>query len=169
MPLSERDIERYARQIVIPEVGGSGQERLLASIVELQGHTEALDILERYLRATGVQVTREPDRRADCLILADREPDGESLSPRGPDDRTPIVWYRIVGCKLLGGVTASKAPSSGRSECHRSQSDDGAAAGAPVSTLLHAIAACDAAARAIGVLLGWQRRPTEPADEAPLA
>ena len=37
MTLTEEQIHRYARHIVIPEIGGKGQEKLLAAKVLLVG------------------------------------------------------------------------------------------------------------------------------------
>ena len=38
MPLTDAQIDRYSRQIILPEVGGRGQERLLARCVEVIGN-----------------------------------------------------------------------------------------------------------------------------------
>ena len=47
--LSDAQIERFARQIVLPEVGGRGQERLLASTVRLLAEPGAEEALETLL------------------------------------------------------------------------------------------------------------------------
>lgn len=49
MRFSEDEIRRYSRQIVLPEVGGVGQERLRAATVVAASEVEAL-----YLAAAGV-------------------------------------------------------------------------------------------------------------------
>jgi len=46
---SEEEIRRYSRQIVLPEVGGTGQERLRAATATATSEVEAL-----YLAAAGV-------------------------------------------------------------------------------------------------------------------
>jgi molybdopterin-synthase adenylyltransferase len=54
--LSESQIQRYARHILLPEVGGRGQERLLAASVGLEvgpGRAAAVAALA-YLAAAGV-------------------------------------------------------------------------------------------------------------------
>ncbi|MFN7130898.1 MAG: hypothetical protein ACK4N5_02375 [Myxococcales bacterium] len=52
--LSERHIERYARHILLPEVGGRGQARLLAAKVALVGAGVAADACAAYLAASGI-------------------------------------------------------------------------------------------------------------------
>jgi hypothetical protein len=49
MRFSDDEIRRYARQIVLPEVGGVGQEQLGAATVTAASEVEAL-----YLAAAGV-------------------------------------------------------------------------------------------------------------------
>ena len=58
MPLDERQIERYSRQIILPEIGGRGQERLLASVVVLAGGGDLLATAARYLAGAGVGTLR---------------------------------------------------------------------------------------------------------------
>ena len=49
MRFSDEEIRRYARQIVLPEVGGVGQEQLGAATITAASEVEAL-----YLAAAGV-------------------------------------------------------------------------------------------------------------------
>lgn len=61
MALSEADIVRYSRQILLKDVGGVGQQRLLAFGVRLRGEGSALSTAAAYLAASGVGV--EPQHR----------------------------------------------------------------------------------------------------------
>ena len=54
MSLSESDLVRHARQIVLPEIGGTGQERLLAASVLVIGAGGLGSPLLLYLAAAGV-------------------------------------------------------------------------------------------------------------------
>lgn len=54
MSLKDEQIERYARHIMLPEVGGAGQARLLASKVLLVGAGGLGSPLALYLAAAGV-------------------------------------------------------------------------------------------------------------------
>src|SRR5690349_17703604 len=49
MRFSDEEIRRYARQIVLPEVGGAGQEKLRQATIAAASEVEAL-----YLAAAGV-------------------------------------------------------------------------------------------------------------------
>lgn len=54
MPLSELQIERYSRQIILPEVGSRGQCRLLQSAVTVIGDGRPGYTVMSYLTAAGV-------------------------------------------------------------------------------------------------------------------
>jgi hypothetical protein len=59
MSLSERDRVRFARQLLLPELGEAGQERLLAGRVRAAdgADPEALEVARTYLERAGVSVT----------------------------------------------------------------------------------------------------------------
>jgi adenylyltransferase/sulfurtransferase len=54
MPLDDVQIERYSRQIILREVGGIGQEKLLAAHVQVAGVGAMAEWAARYLAAAGV-------------------------------------------------------------------------------------------------------------------
>ncbi|NQT94586.1 MAG: ThiF family adenylyltransferase, partial [Lentisphaerae bacterium] len=54
MGLSETQVERYSRHIILPEVGGKGQEKLLAGRVLLVGAGGLGSPAGLYLAAAGV-------------------------------------------------------------------------------------------------------------------
>lgn len=72
MALSAEQIDRYSRQILVPEIGGRGQERLLAATVACLGDCESLRVAASYLAAAGVTVAQDPtsaERDADVLLI----------------------------------------------------------------------------------------------------
>jgi hypothetical protein len=87
--LSDADVERYARQIVLPEVGGHGQERLLASRVQVLGDGPASRHAADLLRRAGVQPgDAEPSAVVDLRLDAPA-----SSAPAG----APLVIGRMHG------------------------------------------------------------------------
>jgi adenylyltransferase/sulfurtransferase len=54
MALSEPQIRRYARHVLLPDVGGTGQARLLAGAARLERVTGAGEAALLYLAAAGV-------------------------------------------------------------------------------------------------------------------
>jgi adenylyltransferase/sulfurtransferase len=52
--LTDEQIERYSRQIILPEVGGRGQERLLAANLTLMAEVEDLTPALNYLAGAGI-------------------------------------------------------------------------------------------------------------------
>lgn len=81
MGLKERQIQRYARQLLLPEIGGKGQQALLdAGAVALSGGGAADSVALAYLAAGGTPVRVPPSRRvseAELGFLFDAEDIGK--------------------------------------------------------------------------------------------
>jgi hypothetical protein len=58
MALREDQILRYSRQILLREVGGRGQTKLLTGAVQVEGSSPALDVALTYLAISGTPVAR---------------------------------------------------------------------------------------------------------------
>jgi hypothetical protein len=107
--LTESQIERYSRQIVLPEVGGHGQERLLAGSVAIGGGGNAAIFCAAHLAAAGVGQLRVDGIDANApltnaLALHARNIDCEiHAGPVGEEADVTI---------LLGEVDAARAPVS---------------------------------------------------------
>ena len=54
MTLTDAQIDRYSRQIIVPRIGGRGQERLLASRILLAGDARDIEAPLAYLAGAGV-------------------------------------------------------------------------------------------------------------------
>jgi hypothetical protein len=65
--LADDLVERYSRQILLPEVGGRGQERLCATTVEIAGDTDLGDVAADLLAAAGLRVVRS--EAPDGLVI----------------------------------------------------------------------------------------------------
>jgi sulfur-carrier protein adenylyltransferase/sulfurtransferase len=84
MGLSNQQIERYARQIIVPGVGGIAQERLLSSQLMLAGRAADVAPVLAYLVGAGIGKIRLqlPERDAheqDALIKRSRQLNPEVL------------------------------------------------------------------------------------------
>ena len=74
-PLRDEEIERYARQIIVPGIGAAGQARLCASRVTAVGNPEGVESALTYLASAGLHVLRAPGcAPVDCVVVADVEP-----------------------------------------------------------------------------------------------
>jgi hypothetical protein len=140
--LGDAEIERWARHVVLPEVGGRGQERLLASRVAVLGGGPAGRHAADLLRRAGVTVT---DQNAGTVVDLRLDPAGV---PAGRD--RAVVWGRLRGARL----TVLAFPANTRHP--RAAGGDDAAAtpvGAPLGACaLHVLGAL-AATEALVVLL----------------
>lgn len=82
---SEEEIQRYARQMVLPEVGGVGQKRLCDAQAVARGEVEAL-----YLAAAGIgRLTVPTEAIADAVralnplidvIVSSMESEGDDVA-----------------------------------------------------------------------------------------
>jgi hypothetical protein len=70
--LDDAAIERFSRQILLPEVGGRGQERLCATRAVVQGTGDGADVAATLLEAAGLQIDREDGPRDRVTIVVDR-------------------------------------------------------------------------------------------------
>jgi len=52
--LTDTQLERYSRQIILPQIGGKGQERLLQSSVAIAGAGAVAEIAALYLAGAGI-------------------------------------------------------------------------------------------------------------------
>lgn len=150
-PLTDAEVERYARQIVIPGLGASGQARLLESSILVTGDPLAATLARRYASAAGARVT-EQCAGADCIVLAGCEGIEAAVLENVVRAGAPVVWYRMAADGFTSGVACGG--DEVRSACRRAEPAPRALA-LDHARALHAAAACDAVARAIGVLLGW--------------
>ncbi len=152
MTLSEADIERYARQIVIPQVGIEGQERLLAARVLVVGNGTAAQAARQYLEASGVTTlagTATPDG-CNCAIVAGAEAWAGSERSGG----LPRIWCYLDAGRLVAGYAAASQALPGL-PASAADSPKGPAAEARLYA-----AGCEAAARTLAVLLDWEGAQT---------
>jgi adenylyltransferase/sulfurtransferase len=100
--LSATQIERYSRQIILPQVGGRGQLALLSATVTICGSTELATTAARYLAAAGVgYLCVSPPTAAaieglnpDCHIASGAWDDGHpraTAAQRSPPGRSTTV------------------------------------------------------------------------------
>jgi adenylyltransferase/sulfurtransferase len=134
--LSDADVERYARQIVLPEIGGRGQERLLASRVQVLGDGPASLHAADLLRRAGVQPSDTTpnaivDLRLDALpstaaadaplvigrmqatcATVDALPAGARIASHAGSERAPAAAdpaLQACALRALGALAASEA------------------------------------------------------------
>ncbi|MBL8918741.1 MAG: ThiF family adenylyltransferase [Myxococcaceae bacterium] len=96
--LTEDQIQRYSRQILLKEVGGRGQQRLSAACVEVVGASRVLDVAVAYLAASGTPVVEDTQRRGGFLH-------GATLQAFAPD----AVLHRSAPVGWLGPLELAPA------------------------------------------------------------
>jgi molybdopterin-synthase adenylyltransferase len=120
--LSNAQLDRYARHIVLKEIGGEGQRRLLAAEVAIGGAGGIGSPAIQYLAAAGVGALRVIDDDAVALDNLQRQilfgtPDvgraktdvaGEAVARLNPDVRFDARHERLTlanVARLIGGAT----------------------------------------------------------------
>jgi hypothetical protein len=142
--LDDTEIERFARQIVVPGIGADGQERICSVGLVIVGEPAGARLVETYARAAGFAVGVRPP--ACVLVAGSQGVDADGLSELRALG-VPILWYRLHSTHIEGGMIAPGQPL-----------DLLLASEAPVSAPAsgrHALAAADLVAHAIGLVLGW--------------
>src|SRR5438874_6569338 len=95
MSLTDEQVDRYSRQIILPEVGGRGQERLLAARVLVAGDDAAADAAVTLLGRAGVGTldvaggTGAPP--ADVIVDLTADTATRALLTRGRQAGRPFV------------------------------------------------------------------------------
>ena len=109
MALSDVQIERFSRQIILPQIGGAGQQRLLDASVALGGRGPTLEIAALYLAGSGVGriALHGPANRLAAAVI-ERHPEvrisahAEAPGVHGRDDAD-------ASCDVLIGADLSLA------------------------------------------------------------
>jgi len=98
MTLHDAAIDRYSRQILVPDVGGAGQERLLAARVIVRGDGAAAMAARDLLDRAGVG----DGAPADVLVVFDRNVAG--LAHGAMPDRPVVVVAGVAADGLVVAV-----------------------------------------------------------------
>lgn len=150
MALSDAEIERYARHVIVPGVGASGQERISRSRLAVFAAPDAETYLLAYARAAGFQVSRAVEPAPDCAIAAGLHALDSNALTALRELHCPIVWYAFLGARLVGGRLARGGALPAAPQ-----------AAPPPDPAMNAPAAADAVASAIAMVLGWTDVETE--------
>lgn len=144
--LSEKDVEQYARQIVVPGVGVLGQERICACRVRVVGEPAGVSSVEAYALATGFKIATNADVPPACILVAGTHGLLPAVVQQIVNARCAILWYALTP----EGVRAGRiAPGADAGDLRRHTSSP------PGDPLVHRLAAADLVASAIGLVLGW--------------
>src|SRR5882757_2333653 len=118
-PLKDDQLERYARHIVLREVGGAGQAKLLASRVLVVGAGGLGSPLVLYLAAAGIgtigivdfdavslsNLQRQIAHRTEDIGIAKTESAARAARAINPDVQLEIHAHRLTpenACELIG-------------------------------------------------------------------
>jgi hypothetical protein len=118
MPLTEEQIARYSRQIIIPKMGGRAQERLLGSRIVLIASRADLEEPLAYLVGAGVgdidlcvPESDDASLRSLCEKMRDLNPD--STVSYGSLAQVPDLVFALLGSAEVVRFAAAEAPSVG--------------------------------------------------------
>ena len=104
MTLSDADVERWSRQILLPEVGGRGQQALLAASVAVRGDGDAADVARDLLARAGVRrVERAVTGAPDVVVELDG---GRGVVGTGTTV-TALVGRPCLACAPLAAATTA--------------------------------------------------------------
>jgi len=110
MPLGDAQIERYSRQIILPEVGGRGQERLLAARVAVAGAGAAAVTAATLLGRAGVGALDLP---AHMAALPELSPECRLARTRAPGADADVT-VDLAGDETVSVALGQRAQATGR-------------------------------------------------------
>ena len=117
MPLTNDQIARYSRQIIIPNMGGRAQERLLSSRIVIIAAREDLEEPLAYLVGAGVgdidlcvPGCDDASLRTLCDKMRDLNPD--STVSYGSLAQIPDLVFALLGNAEVVQFAAAEAPSA---------------------------------------------------------
>jgi hypothetical protein len=119
MPLTNDQITRYSRQIIIPTMGGHAQERLLSSRIVVIASREDLEEPLAYLVGAGVGdidlcvpgSNDDARLRSLCDKMRDLNPD--STVSYGSLAQVPDLVFALLGSAEAVQFAAAEAPGTG--------------------------------------------------------
>jgi len=150
--LGDDAIARYARQIVVPGIGATGQERLLAAVVLVVGHERGAAQAALYLTAAGTRVTtRVEDGPVDLVVAAEAAHLDVDLRRGVHDLGLPICWYSLDEAGFTSGVTPDAPLPEPQGSLTTTMVD-------PLLASRHDAAACDVATLACAIVIGLPHR-----------
>jgi molybdopterin-synthase adenylyltransferase len=100
MPLTDLQIDRYSRQIIVGGIGGRGQERLLASKLMIVGELKEIETPLAYLVGAGVGEIRvvTPNEATDSIVARMRDLNPDVTVRIGDDDsRDATLVLAVIG------------------------------------------------------------------------
>lgn len=103
--MREEDIQRYGRQILLKELGGRGQARLMARHVEAHGSSDTVDDALSYLRLGGTPI----GPAADAVQLAQV---GATVTGDAVLAGAGVAWRSKTACDACWALTAAALPST---------------------------------------------------------
>src|SRR5437763_1961527 len=126
MSLTDEQIDRYSRQIILPEVGGRGQERLLAARVLVAGDDAAADAAVTLLgragggtldlaggtAASSARAARDPSRASEARARRPRGPSRPERPARTQRRAAPLARPRAAR-RRLGRRTGRRTADRG--------------------------------------------------------
>ena len=123
--LADDLVERYSRQILLPDVGGRGQERLCASHARIAGDDPAARLASALLDAAGVRVSTAGGPAGAVAVALDA---GGDVLAR---------WHATAGVvATLVGRPCARCLAPGTLALAASATDDGRRAAAEVTGAL---------------------------------
>jgi len=143
--LTDEDVERYARQIVVPGIGVSGQARICASRVYVTGEAAGAAYAETYARAAGFRIETDAAARLTCVLVAGTRRLDRTLLAAVTGYGCPVLFYEITPSGVRCGRLAAGASLEPQEDVRGCGEDEG----------FHALGAADLVASAIAVVLDW--------------